>query len=97
VSLADLNRVEVAGVWKAGKLAARLTRGPNHIAFAYKIDYAGPPISVALPRLVGDIWLHGGALPPFFSGLLPERCVVGDAEGCGGPAPVCDHRIGSGQ
>jgi serine/threonine-protein kinase HipA len=72
VSLADFKRVEVAGVWKAGKLAARLTRGPNHIAFAYEIDYAGPPISVALPRLVGDIRLHGGALPPFFSGLLPE-------------------------
>jgi serine/threonine-protein kinase HipA len=72
VSLAELKKVEVAGVWKAGRLAARLTRGQNHVTFAYEIDYAGPPISVALPRQVGEIRLHGGALPPFFSGLLPE-------------------------
>ena len=72
MSLADLKRVEAAGVWKAGTLAARLTRGRDHVAFAYERDYAGPPVSVGLPRSLGEVRLHGGALPPFFSGLLPE-------------------------
>lgn len=72
MSPAEFKKVEVAGVWKAGKLAARLTRGSDHVAFAYEADYVGPPVSVALPTRVGELRLHGGALPPYFSGLLPE-------------------------
>ncbi|MCA8973972.1 MAG: HipA domain-containing protein [Planctomycetes bacterium] len=70
--LADLKRVEVAGAWKNGTLAARLTRGSDHVVFAYEGDYTGPPISVGLPLDGGEVRLSGGALPPFFSGLLPE-------------------------
>lgn len=72
MSLADLKRVEVAGVFKAGALAARLTREALGVRFQYEVDYGGPPIAFSLPRDVGVVRHVGGALPPFFSGLLPE-------------------------
>jgi serine/threonine-protein kinase HipA len=72
MSLSDLKRVDVAGVWKWGVRAARLTREPTGIAFAYEPDYVGPPVAFTLPRDVGVVRYAGGALPPFFSGLLPE-------------------------
>jgi serine/threonine-protein kinase HipA len=72
MSLAELKQVDVAGVWKAGVLAARLTRDVGGITFEYEPGYAGPPVAFTLPRSVGAVRHVGGALPPFFSGLLPE-------------------------
>ena len=52
--------------------AARLTRERAGVKFAYDDGYAGPPVCFHLPRDVGVVRYSGGALPPFFSGLLPE-------------------------
>ena len=72
MSLADLKRVAVAGVWKGGVLAARLSRDADGNTFSYEPAYDGPPVCFTLPRDVAPVRCLGGALPPFFSGLLPE-------------------------
>jgi serine/threonine-protein kinase HipA len=67
----DLRTVHVAEVYKAGRPAATLTRGDGTVTFAYLPEYAGPPVARTLP-LGSSVTLHGGAVPPFFAGLLPE-------------------------
>lgn len=57
---------------KAGAPAARLTRDRGDVVFEYDALYDGPPVCFSLPRDVGVVRHAGGALPPFFSGLLPE-------------------------
>jgi serine/threonine-protein kinase HipA len=71
----ELRRVERATVLKNGVPAASLERRRDAVVFAYDDSYrasGGPPVATTLP--LGDpVVTHApGALPPFFSGLLPE-------------------------
>lgn len=64
-----------ADVYKAGVLAATLTRGQDGTRFRYLDDYlraGGRPVATSLPLSDGAVTLTGGAVPPFFAGLLPE-------------------------
>jgi len=72
MSLDDFKRVEAAQVWKAGQPAAWLRRGTHEVVFEYDANYTGPAVALSLPRDLGPVRCPGGALPPFFSGLLPE-------------------------
>ena len=72
MSLDTLREVETGGIWKSERPAAYLTRHEHGVRFHYKPEYGGPPIAWSLPREEESIDLRGGALPPFFSGLLPE-------------------------
>ncbi len=65
-------RIDCAAVWKAGRVAACLTRDAEGITFQYEPGYTGPPVATTLPLGAAPVRLVGGALPPFFSGLLPE-------------------------
>ncbi len=70
-----LRNVAVADVYKAGQLAATLSRTKDGIDFAYTGDYlqsSGPPVAASLPRTSNPSRTSGGAIPPFFAGLLPE-------------------------
>ncbi len=72
----ELRWVEQAMVLKQGKRAARLERRPDAIVFAYDERYlseGGAPVATTLSLSSDAIVTHApGALPPFFSGLLPE-------------------------
>src|SRR5262245_47065647 len=68
----DFRRIDRATVWKAGHRAARLSRTQQGIVFEYLPDYSGPAIATTLPPSQGATHRTAGALPPFFSGLLPE-------------------------
>lgn len=65
----------VADVYKAGTLAAHLTRDRSGTHFRYHEDYlaaGGPSVATSL-QLSDEVITHrGGAVPPFFAGLLPE-------------------------
>ena len=67
----DLRRVDRAIVRKASVPAATLTRRDGLVEFRYLPDYDGPPVAFSLP-LDAAVVTAGGALPPFFAGLLPE-------------------------
>lgn len=67
-----LRQAQWATVWKAGVAAARLDRVRAGTEFRYLEGYAGPPIATTLPRSTTPLLTVSGALPPFFSGLLPE-------------------------
>lgn len=69
--MSDVRHVPEAVVWKSGVPAARLTRSVAGVHFVYLPGYNGPDVSTTLPHGT-DITLPGGALPPFFAGLLPE-------------------------
>jgi serine/threonine-protein kinase HipA len=69
----DYRRVAVGAVHKAGEPAARLTReADGGITFCYEPGYRGPAVATSLPLGAEPVRTVGGALPPFFSGLLPE-------------------------
>lgn len=71
----DPRRVLEAGVWVDGTRAATLTRSDHGVTFAYAPDYlesATQPVATTLPLTDEPVRTVGGALPPFFSGLLPE-------------------------
>ncbi|WP_415856941.1 type II toxin-antitoxin system HipA family toxin [Sinomonas sp. G460-2] len=72
--LAKLRFVPTADVYKAGILAAHLTRTrEGAVAFAYTPEYlaaGGAPVASTLPA-GAEPAVHPG-LPPFFAGLLPE-------------------------
>ncbi len=68
---ADMRAVHRAEVYKAGRPAATLTRGDGAVRFEYLPEYSGPPVAHTLP-LARPVTTYGGALPPFFAGLLPE-------------------------
>jgi serine/threonine-protein kinase HipA len=75
VDLATLTSVHEADVFKAGRLAGRLTRSPNGVSFAYLPDYlesGRPPVATTLPLADAPVRTAAGAVPPFFAGLLPE-------------------------
>lgn len=72
MNLEPLKLTNEASVFKAGQLAAQLLRDDRTTTFRYLPDYTGPAIATSLPREVPELQTTGGALPPFFSGLLPE-------------------------
>ncbi|QDV09645.1 Serine/threonine-protein kinase HipA [Planctomycetes bacterium Poly30] len=73
MTLPDYLAVRKASVWKAGQLAGSLDRqGDGTISFSYLPDYAGDPVATSLPLGAEPVRTAGGALPPFFAGLLPE-------------------------
>lgn len=65
-------RVAEATVWKGERAAARLRRTSSGVVFEYLPEHDGPDVATTLPRSPAAITHTGGALPPFFSGLLPE-------------------------
>lgn len=73
--LSELRRVERAEVYKQGQLAATLERTPDGVKFQYLsswIEEDGPAIASSLPVTPIPQVRPGGALPAYFSGLLPE-------------------------
>jgi serine/threonine-protein kinase HipA len=73
--LAALRTVNKADVYKAGFLAATLERTPDGITFQYLqtwLESDGPAVASTLPLTSSPVQRAGGALPAYFSGLLPE-------------------------
>src|SRR5947208_8159503 len=72
--LEAIRSVDVADVYKAGRLAARLRRTAGGVEFAYLPDYLDDGVAVAttLPLSATPRLTPAGAVPPFFAGLLPE-------------------------
>ncbi|WP_426563197.1 type II toxin-antitoxin system HipA family toxin [Angustibacter sp. McL0619] len=74
-ALGRLVDVTAADVYKTGRLAARLQRGQGTISFAYDADYLagdGSSVATSLPASDQPVVTSGGAVPPYFAGLLPE-------------------------
>ncbi len=61
-----------AYVFVSGTLAATLTKTNGGTEFSYLPEYTGQPVATTLPLDAPPLFLSGGALPPFFTGLLPE-------------------------
>ncbi len=72
MSLRALKQVTRATVYKAGVRAGTLSRFEDRIRFEYDEDYTGPAVATTLPLGVHLEARSGGAVPPFFAGLLPE-------------------------
>jgi serine/threonine-protein kinase HipA len=72
VALGTVVDVAEADVLKAGRLAARLTRSPDGVVFSYVEGYDGPAVATTLPVTEVPVLRPGGALPSYFTGLLPE-------------------------
>lgn len=76
IPLDELRDVERAVVLKAGVRAGTLERRRSAVAFDYDEAYRqsrGPAVATTLPKGTAEVLTHAaGALPPFFSGLLPE-------------------------
>lgn len=71
----DPRRVAEADVLVDGVLAATLRRRDGIVEFAYlpeHLDRGGTPVATTLPLTDAPVRTVGGAVPPFFSGLLPE-------------------------
>ena len=73
--LASLPTIDRADVYKAGALAATLTRTVDGVEFRYLdawlADYRAP-VASTLPPTAAPLLRPSGALPSFFTGLLPE-------------------------
>ena len=76
VDLQELKSVVQADVYKGGQLAAHLRRGGSgEVVFTYEENWIanhGPPIATTLPVTQEPVVTMAGAVPPFFTGLLPE-------------------------
>ena len=73
--LEGLTGVQIADVYKAGRLAATLRRSAGGIDFAYRPEYlesGGAAVATTLRLTAERLPTHAGAVPPFFAGLLPE-------------------------
>jgi len=74
--LEELRLVERAVVLKGGVRAATLVRRHDAVVFAYDAEYLagqGPAVATTLPLSGTPVLTHApGALPAYFSGLLPE-------------------------
>lgn len=72
----ELRSVERATVLKQGEPAGTLERRTDAVVFTYDEAYVaagGAPVATTLPLTTDPVVTHApGALPPFFSGLLPE-------------------------
>ncbi len=65
----------IADVWKRGVLAARIERQGGGTRFSYLPKYldAGlPAVATTLPITPEPVLTPSGAVPPYFTGLLPE-------------------------
>lgn len=74
-SLEGLTSVAQAHVYKAGVLAATLTRSPGGVEFGYRSEYlaaVGRAVATTLPLTEQPVVTVAGAVPAFFAGLLPE-------------------------
>lgn len=72
---ADLVQVDRADVYKAGHLAAHLTRRVDHVEFSYSADYVsggGRAVATSLPVTTETVQTPARAVPQYFAGLLPE-------------------------
>lgn len=76
IPLEDLRSLERATVLKQRVPAGSLQRRTDSIVFTYDETYVasgGPAVATTLPLTTDPVVTHApGALPPFFSGLLPE-------------------------
>src|SRR5690606_11178328 len=63
--------ISVHGI-DAGILEER-TKGRDY-TFSYHLAYAGPPVSLSLPRTTDPY--HFNQFPPFLDGLLPEGVML---------------------
>ena len=74
--LDELRYVDEADVLKAGEKAGHLVRRKDAVLFEYDpgyVEVGGTPVATTLPLEGPPVITHApGALPPFFSGLLPE-------------------------
>lgn len=74
--LGRLKFVRSADVYKAGVLAGRLNRtSRGSVVFSYAPEYlaaGGRAVATTLPLTAEPVEAPSGALPSFFSGLLPE-------------------------
>jgi serine/threonine-protein kinase HipA len=73
--LTELRLVQRADVYKQGIKAATFTRTPDGIKFEYLSSWireGGPSVASTLPVTNIPVIRPGGALPSYFSGLLPE-------------------------
>ncbi|HEU0206297.1 MAG TPA: HipA domain-containing protein [Pseudolysinimonas sp.] len=67
--------VDVADVFKGSRRAGTLRRDRDDVVFEYDRDYlttAEPGVATTLPKRVAEYRERGGAVPPYFAGLLPE-------------------------
>ncbi len=72
---ADTTRIDVADIYKGERLAGTITRSSGDVEFTYAPAYLAddaPPVATSLPRREAPYRRSGGAVPPFFAGLLPE-------------------------
>ncbi|HEY2044903.1 MAG TPA: HipA domain-containing protein [Jatrophihabitans sp.] len=73
--LQQLREVHRADVFKAGQRAATLARTDDGVEFRYVDEWItadAPPVATTLPVSAEPVLHPGGALPAYFSGLLPE-------------------------
>jgi len=76
----DPRAVVAANVYKGEALAGTLVREDHSVVFRYRPDYlaaGGQPVAFHLPLDAGEVRAYGGAVPPFFAGLLPEGARLG--------------------
>ena len=74
-NIQELGAVEKADVYKAGHLAAHLTRIEDGVRFEYTSEYLAselPQIAHTLPKIEEPKIVASGGIPSFFAGLLPE-------------------------
>ncbi|UVJ39355.1 type II toxin-antitoxin system HipA family toxin [Arthrobacter sp. CJ23] len=65
----------IADVYKQGTLAARLERHEGGTKFSYLPRYlesGGAAVATTLPLSPAPVFTPSGAVPPYFTGLLPE-------------------------
>ena len=65
----------IADVYKQGVLAARIERHDGGTKFSYLLRYlesGGPAVATTLPLTNEAVFTPSGAVPPYFTGLLPE-------------------------
>lgn len=73
MNLEALKTVNAADVYVAGQFAGTLTKeAGSHTTFTYDPNYRGRPVASTLQVGPAPVTAHGGAVPPFFAGLLPE-------------------------
>lgn len=75
MTLVDPVDVDVADVVKRSHAAGTLRRDGDDVVFEYHEDYlasAHPDVATTLPKRAGEYRERGGAVPPYFAGLLPE-------------------------
>ncbi|MDY3127415.1 MAG: HipA domain-containing protein [Corynebacterium sp.] len=68
-----LRFIDKADVYKGNALAGHLRRTETgSVVFRYLPEYSGQAVASTLPVQENEFFTDSGALPPFFSGLLPE-------------------------